>query len=150
MVITYSRVWIYSVMFCQFCSWSAKQQIFFSCSLLGPRMWSHETGLALPSRVSLLSLHTQADLVDVGVGRRALPAATFSRRRRFSCACLPCGKSERAGFLFLCNFCWEWVGGGGGGGCRRLSASGGGAFDRPAGGKSDRTSLSFFLRRRHC
>ena len=49
---------------CQSCSWSAQQR---KCFFLRPRSslrtWSRETGSAVPSRVILLILHTQTDLV---------------------------------------------------------------------------------------
>ena len=56
MVITYSRVWINRV----------KLQILlvvriFPCPRSRLRNWSRETGPALPSRISLVILHTQAE-----------------------------------------------------------------------------------------
>ena len=47
------------------CSWSAEQgKIFFPCLHPCVRIWSRETGLAVPSRVSLLILHTQTAYDD--------------------------------------------------------------------------------------
>ena len=46
----------------QSCSWSAEQEKgIFSCPCSRPRIWSCETGPAVPSRVSLLILHIQAE-----------------------------------------------------------------------------------------
>ena len=39
---------------CQSCSWSAEQGKIFPCSRACLRIWSRETGSAVPSRVSLL------------------------------------------------------------------------------------------------
>ena len=40
---------------CQSCSWSAEQgKLIFPCPRAGLRIWSRETGSAVPSRVSLL------------------------------------------------------------------------------------------------
>ena len=47
---------------CESCSWSAKQgKLIFPCPRTCLRIWSRETGSAVPSRVSLLILHTQAE-----------------------------------------------------------------------------------------
>ena len=47
---------------CQSCSWSAKQRkLIFPCPRSRLRIWSREKGSAVPSRVSLLILHTQAE-----------------------------------------------------------------------------------------
>ena len=47
---------------CQFCSWSAEQgKCFFPCPSSRLRIWSREIGSAVPSGVSLLILHTQAE-----------------------------------------------------------------------------------------
>ena len=48
---------------CQSCSWSAEQGklCFFPCPRSRLRIWSRETGSAVPSRVSPLILHTQAE-----------------------------------------------------------------------------------------
>ena len=54
-VIIFSRLGIN-----QSCLWSAEQgKRFFPCPCLRLRIWSREIGLAVPSRVSLLILHTQ-------------------------------------------------------------------------------------------
>ena len=48
---------------CQSCSWSAQQgKLIFPCPRMRLKVWSRETGSAVPSRVSLLILHTQAEL----------------------------------------------------------------------------------------
>ena len=68
----FSRVWYGSTGYgCQSCPWSAEQgKCFFSClpvrayCLLDrerEKLWSCETGSAVPSRVSPLILHTQAE-----------------------------------------------------------------------------------------
>ena len=59
---------------CQSCSWSAEQGIVF---FLVPVSWSHETGSAVPSHISLLNLDTQA---ESGVFSRA-SLSRFPRRR---------------------------------------------------------------------
>ena len=49
---------------CQSCSWSAEQgkmNFISPCLRSRPRIWSRETGSAVPSRVSLLFLHNQAE-----------------------------------------------------------------------------------------
>ena len=47
---------------CHSCSWSAEEETcFFPCSRSRLRIWSHETGSAVPSRVSPLILHTQSE-----------------------------------------------------------------------------------------
>ena len=61
-VITFSRVSINRVRLPISCSWSAEQgklMLPYPCSRL--RIWSRETGLAVPSRVSLLIVYTQAE-----------------------------------------------------------------------------------------
>ena len=46
---------------CQSCSWSAEQgKWIFPCPRACLRIWSRETGSAVPPRVSLFILHTQA------------------------------------------------------------------------------------------
>ena len=61
MVITFSRVWINRVS-CQSCSWSAEQgKLKFSYPRTCLRIWSRETGSAVPSRVSLLIFNRQAE-----------------------------------------------------------------------------------------
>ena len=61
MVITCSRLRI-NQEGCQSCSWSAEQEKrIFPCSHTRLRISSHETGSAVPSRVGLLILHTQAE-----------------------------------------------------------------------------------------
>ena len=58
-------VWMYgSTRYgCQSCSWSAEQRImlFFSCPRSSLRIWSRDTGSAVPSRISLVIFHTQAE-----------------------------------------------------------------------------------------
>ena len=50
-----ARVWINRVKGCQSCSWSAEQgSIIFPCPRSRLRIWSRETGSAVPSRISLL------------------------------------------------------------------------------------------------
>ena len=47
---------------CQSCSWSVEQgKLIFPCPRTCLRIWSHETGSAVPSRVSLLILQTQTE-----------------------------------------------------------------------------------------
>ena len=59
MVIPYSKS-----MDCQSCSWSAKQgKIIFPCLCACLRIWSRETGSAVPSRVSLLISILRLNLV---------------------------------------------------------------------------------------
>ena len=61
MVITYSRVWINRVKL-PILPWSAEQGTSqFPCPSTCLRIWSRETGSAVPSRVSLLILHTLAE-----------------------------------------------------------------------------------------
>ena len=44
---------------CQYCSWSDEQEnLSFPCPRSRLRIWSREAGSAVPSRVSLLILHT--------------------------------------------------------------------------------------------
>ena len=59
-----ARVWINRVRFCQSCSWSAEQgKIIFPCPLSRLRIWSRETGSAVPSRVSLFISILRLNLV---------------------------------------------------------------------------------------
>ena len=44
----------------------------FSCPRSRLRIWYHETGSAVPSRVSLLILHTQAESSDYGIPSASL------------------------------------------------------------------------------
>ena len=54
-----SRVWTKA---CPSCSWSAEQgSLFFSCPRSGLGIWSCKTDSAVPSRVSLLIRHTEAE-----------------------------------------------------------------------------------------
>ena len=63
MVITYSRVWINRVRLPS-CSWSAEQRkIMFPCPRACLRIWSRETGSAVPSRVSLIIFILRLNLV---------------------------------------------------------------------------------------
>ena len=49
---------------CQSCSWSAEQgKIIFPCTRSRLRILSRETGSAVPSRISLLILHSQSESV---------------------------------------------------------------------------------------
>ena len=57
-------------------SWTGK--LFFPCPRSRLRIWSRETGLAVPSRVSLLILHTQAES-----GAYLRDSSRFPRRRPF-------------------------------------------------------------------
>ena len=68
-----SRVWLR-----QPCSWSAEPRKagFFLCPRSRPRIWSRETGSAVPSRVSLLILHPQAES-----GAYSRDFSRFPRRR---------------------------------------------------------------------
>ena len=60
-VIAYSKLGI-NQYGCQSCSWSAEQaKPFFPGTFPRLRIWSRETGSVVSSRVSLLSLHTQAE-----------------------------------------------------------------------------------------
>ena len=61
---------------CQSRSWSAEQgNFFFLCPRLHLRIWSRETGSAVPSRVSLPILHTQAES-----GAYSMNSSRFPRR----------------------------------------------------------------------
>ena len=56
-----SAGWVSTGHVCQSCSWSAKQRKSnFPCLHPRVRVWSRELGSAVPSPVSLLILHTQA------------------------------------------------------------------------------------------
>ena len=62
---------------CQSCSWSAEQgKLIFPCHCSRLRIWSRETGLAVPSRVSPFILHTQAKS-----GAYSRDSSRFPRRR---------------------------------------------------------------------
>ena len=64
---------------CHSCSWSAEQgKLIFSCPRSCLRIWSRETGLAVPSRVSLFIIHTQAES-----GAYLRDSSRFPRRRSF-------------------------------------------------------------------
>ena len=65
---------------CQFCScWSAEQgKRIFPCPRTCLRIWSRATGSAVPSRASLLILHTQAES-----GAYPRDSSLFPRRRPF-------------------------------------------------------------------
>ena len=64
---------------CQFCSWSAEQgKLIFPCPRTCLRIWSRETGSAVPSRVSLFILQTQAEF-----GANWRDSSRFPRRRLF-------------------------------------------------------------------
>ena len=53
---------------CESCPWSASQgKLCFLCSCWRVRIWSHETGSAVPSRVISLILHTQAESSTHGI-----------------------------------------------------------------------------------
>ena len=66
----------------QSCSWSAEQgKLIFPYHRSRLRIWSRETGSAVPSRVSLLILHTQAEF-ESGVYSR--DSSQFPRRRPFT------------------------------------------------------------------
>ena len=66
---------------CQSCSWSAEQgKWIFSCPLTCLRIWSRETGSAVPSRISLLILHTQTES-----GAYLRDFSRVPRRRPFIC-----------------------------------------------------------------
>ena len=57
-----ARVRINRVRYCPSCSWSGEQaKLNVSLSRSRLRIWSRETGSAVPSRVSLLIFHTQAE-----------------------------------------------------------------------------------------
>ena len=59
---TYSESMNQSGQGCHSYSWSAEQgEWIFPCPRSRLRVWSRETGSAIPSRVSLLILHTQAE-----------------------------------------------------------------------------------------
>ena len=79
-VITYTRVWIYRVRLPILLVWSADQgKRIFPCPRSSLEIWSRETGLAVPSRVSLLILHTQAE-----AGASLRDFFRFPRRHPFS------------------------------------------------------------------
>ena len=61
-------------------SWSQlnREKIIFPCPRSRLRIWSRETGSAVPSRVALLLLHTQAES-----GFYSRDSSRFSRRRLF-------------------------------------------------------------------
>ena len=64
---------------CQPCSWSAEQRKWtFPCPRSRLRIWSRETGSTVPSRVSLLILHTQAE-----TDAYSRDSSRFPRRRPF-------------------------------------------------------------------
>ena len=62
------------------CSWSAEQgKLIFPCPRSRLRVWSRKTGLAVPFRVSLLILHTQAESDAYYTGNRVSPEFIGSR-----------------------------------------------------------------------
>ena len=61
MIITYSREWINRVWLPILLVVSGAGKIMFPCPRLRLRIWSRETGPAVPSRVSQLILYTQAE-----------------------------------------------------------------------------------------
>ena len=64
---------------CQSCSWSTEQgKIIFPFPRTCLRIWSRETGSAVPSRVSLLILHTQSES-----GAYSRDFSRFPRQRPF-------------------------------------------------------------------
>ena len=64
MVIIYSKSKDQPGKVCQSCLWSAEQgNIHFPCPRSRLRIWSRETGLAVPSRVSLLISILRLNLV---------------------------------------------------------------------------------------
>ena len=64
---------------CRCCSWSAERgELTFPCTRSRLRVWSPETGSAVPSRVSLLILHTQAES-----GAYSRDSSRFPSRRPF-------------------------------------------------------------------
>ena len=64
---------------CQSCSWSTERGIFFlPCPRSRLRIWSRETGLVVPSRVSPVILHFQAES-----GAYSRDSSRFPRRRPF-------------------------------------------------------------------
>ena len=68
----------------QSCSWSAEQgKLFFPCPRSRLRIWSRETGLAVPSRVSLLILHTRAEY-----GAYSWDSCQFPGRQRLFIICI--------------------------------------------------------------
>ena len=77
MIITYSRVCFNRVRLPQSCSWSAeKGKLVFPCPRLRLRIWSRVTVWDVPSRVSLLILHTHAKS-----GAYSRDYSRFPRRR---------------------------------------------------------------------
>ena len=61
MVITKSRIWINRVRLPILLVFAEPGKIIFLCPRSRLRIWSHETGSTIPSRVSLLIIHTQAE-----------------------------------------------------------------------------------------
>ena len=58
----FSKIGINRVKGCQSCSWSAKQaRCYFRCPRSCLRIWPRVTSSAVPSRVSALIVHTQAE-----------------------------------------------------------------------------------------
>ena len=79
MVIAYGRVLINRERGCQSSSWSTEQgKLVFLCPRLRLRIWSRETGSIVPSRVSLLTLHTLAES-----GAYEQDSSQFLRQRPF-------------------------------------------------------------------
>ena len=76
LVITYSRVWINRDRLCILLVVSWTGQKIFSCPRSRLRIWSRDTGSAVPSRVSLLIVYTQA-----GSGAYSRNPSRFPRRR---------------------------------------------------------------------
>ena len=79
MIITYSKTRINRVRLPILLVWSAEQRKeMFPCPRSRLRNWSRETGSAVPSRVSLLILHTQAEY-----GAYLRNSSRFPRWRQF-------------------------------------------------------------------
>ena len=78
MVITYSGAWINWVRLPDPARGQLNRDFFFSCPRSRLRIWSRETGSAVPSRVSLLILHTQAES-----GAYSRDSSRFPRWRPF-------------------------------------------------------------------
>ena len=80
MLITYSRVWINQVRLPVFLEVSRIGKMNVPLSPYAPENLVHEKGSAVPSRVSLLILHTQAES-----GAYSRDSSPFTRRRPFIC-----------------------------------------------------------------
>ena len=63
--------WIFDMSLCESSTkkkWSAEQEkCVFPCHRSRLRIWSRETGSAVPFRVSLFILHTQAESVNINI-----------------------------------------------------------------------------------